>query len=253
MLRWSRATPSYCGCVGDAVERAAARRCVPRCGGVPPGVFNYVTGPGGSLGRRCRGPGRRGRHVHRQLRRRHAPLPHRGGPLAAAVHRRDGRQERGRRVGAREREGCRHRRAALRVRAVGAEVFGVLARVRRAQSVFNDFVSALHRLAGEDERRRSHRARALDGTGDRRGRACALRGRGGAGTRARCAGRASCTAACASIAATSRTATTALRPSRACRSTIRCGGASSSRRSCWSRRCRTWTRRSHASTTANTA
>ena len=157
-----------------------------RDAGVPDGVFNFVTGPG-RIDRRSADPPSRGRrhHVHRQLRRRHAPLPHvRRRPLAASVHRRDGRQERRDRVAAGEPGRRRHRRAALGVRTVGAEVFRLFARVRRARGVRRLRVRVA-RPRGEGVGRRSDAARALDGTGDRHRRGGALRGRRGADRRAR--------------------------------------------------------------------
>ena len=126
-------------------------RCATR--GVPAGVFNYVTGPGGSLGEALIGHrGRRGRHVHRQLRRRHALVSHAsrrarwprpciaemGGKNAAIVTRHANLAD----------AATGHR--ALRVRPVGAEVLGVLARVRRAHRV-----RRLRRRVARRTRRRS--------------------------------------------------------------------------------------------------
>ena len=73
-----------------------------RDAGVPPGVFNYVNGSGSGAGEALVGhPGYRRHHLHRLPPRRHADLPPHGrGRRAAALHRRDGRQEPGDRHGA---------------------------------------------------------------------------------------------------------------------------------------------------------
>ena len=135
-----------------------------RDAGVPPGVFNFVTGPGGSHRRGADPAPRRGRrHLHRQLttsactccrtfaqgRWPRPCIAEMGGKNAAIVSRHANLHDAATGV-------------ALGVRAVRAEVLGVLARVRRAP-VFADFVAALHAATANDRRRRSHAARALDG------------------------------------------------------------------------------------------
>ena len=103
-----------------------------RDAGIPAGVFNYICGSGSGAGEALvNHPDTRGHHVHRLPCGGHADSSAHGSRrVAAAVHRRDGRQEsghreRGRGPGPRH---CWHR--ALCVRAQRAEVLRRLARVR---------------------------------------------------------------------------------------------------------------------------
>ena len=223
--RWWPATPSFSrrrrprrGAAGCWPMRCATRAC-------RPGVFNFVTGPGGSLGEALvRHPDVAGVTFTGSYERRHASVPDLRAEAAGrgrASRRwaaRTRRSSRGTRICRRGRD----RRRAFGVRAVGAEMLGVLARVRRAHGVYR-----LRRRAargdGEDRRRRPDAARALDGPGDRRGRRGALRRRGGANSRARRRRAASCMAASASTTAISRMATIVRRRSRARRCRILCG------------------------------
>ena len=158
-----------------------------RDAGVPPGVFNChraaALGVGEPLVARS---ARRGRDVHRQLRRGHAPVAHvRAGPLAAAVHRRDGRQERGDRDAATRTSPTRS--PASRARRSGSPARSAR-RARACTSSTRVYRRRRRRVApggAEGVDRRSDAARALDGAGDRRRRRRALRGRRRARARAR--------------------------------------------------------------------
>ncbi len=140
-----------------------------RDAGLPEGVCNYVTGAGATVGESADpAPGPRRCHFHRFLRSRHAHSSQlRARSLAAALHRRDGRQERGHRFAPCRSGARRHRHRALGLRALGPEVLGLLARVCRTAGG-----SRPSRAAGGADRgaqgRRSHRHGQLDGTGDQR-------------------------------------------------------------------------------------
>ena len=101
--------------------------------GVPPGVFNYVNGTGSGAGEALIEPsGHRRRYLHRFVRCRHADQPAHGWRwLAASVHCRDGRQERGDRDEGRRpvaRDTWHH---SLGVRHGRPEMLGVLAHLCR--------------------------------------------------------------------------------------------------------------------------
>jgi hypothetical protein len=133
-----------------------------RDAGIPDGVYNYVTGPGESLGQALVDGRCRRRHVHRQLRGGYgAHAAHGGRSLAAAVHRGAGRQERGDRHAARGSSRRGRRRRARRVRAIRSEVLRMLARVRRAPGVQRFRFGAARR----DRAHRRRRSRRCASTG----------------------------------------------------------------------------------------
>ena len=205
--------------------------------GVPAGVFNYVTGPGGSIGEALvRHPRRCGRHVHRELRRRHASRAHASRrAVAAALHRRDGRQERGDRHAPRECRSGGDRRARSAFGLSGQKC-SACSRVYVEHTVFNDFVAALHAPRSNIGVGDPTRARALDGTGDRRQRRSrATRTRSRRSTRS--------APKAASSSGGERLDHGDLAHGHYCAPTvagrrrrIRCGAASCSCRSCWWRR-----------------
>ncbi len=119
-----------------AVERPAPGGCVSRCGSAVRGL--QLRDGSRDLARRSAdpSPGCRRRHLHRLLRRRHAsPSDVRRRALAAAMHRRDGRQERGDRQPARQHRRRGARRHAFGIRPFRAEMLGLLARLRRAHGI----------------------------------------------------------------------------------------------------------------------
>ena len=150
-----------------------------RDAGLPPGVFNYLSGPGGSLGEALirhpdvagatfTGSFDVGMHLVRTFAR---------GALAAPMHRGNGRQER------RDRHAGMPRidDAALGVMrsafGLSGQKCSACSRVYVEHTVFADFVAALHAADRRDRVGDPTAARELDGTGDRRGRRRAFRGR----------------------------------------------------------------------------
>ena len=135
--------------------------CV-RDAGLPPGVFNYLSGSR-RAGRRGAGRAspRRRHHLHRFGRGRHAPGAADGlGRVPAALHRRDGRQESLHRHRARRPRSRRGRHPALGLRHGRAEVLGAVAALRaRARRRCPDRQAQAADGCGPD--RRPDEARAL--------------------------------------------------------------------------------------------
>jgi 1-pyrroline-5-carboxylate dehydrogenase len=139
--------------------------------GLPPGVFNYVSGPGSSVGQALQDNARHRRlDLHRLLRGGDAGGAQRAErPLPAPGDHRDGRQEPDHRLrqGGRDPGGCR--RDALGLRAGRAEVLGLFARLCPRQSL-----RRVRRHAGGEDRGaqggRPQRAHHLHGHGDRQER-----------------------------------------------------------------------------------
>ena len=141
--------------------------------GLPPGVLNLVSGAGAEVGDALmRAPGTRRRHLHRLARRRHgAAAALRRRAAAAPVDRRNGRQERRHRHPPCRPRARGHRHRALGLRPAGAEVFGLLAGLRRAAGGRRRCARGCSNARAAVPVGDPTVARALDGPGDRRRRA----------------------------------------------------------------------------------
>ena len=122
--------------VKGATDTPWAGRLLADCirdAGLPPGVFQYLSGSGREVGEALSSHRRNGgHHLHRFRCRRHAAAAAHGvGTVATSVHRRDGRQESLHRHGAGRSRRCRRRHRALGVRHGWPEVLRPVAPVCR--------------------------------------------------------------------------------------------------------------------------
>ena len=140
-----------------------------RDAGLPPGVFNYLMGPGAAIGDALvDASADQRRHVHRLLRNGHGhPAQARRRPLSETLHRRDGRQECLRRHRERRSRTRFRRHRAQRVRHGRTEMLGVVAPVCRRVGRGRAGSEARAAHAG-DRRGRSDAQGKLAGSGGQR-------------------------------------------------------------------------------------